>query len=113
MTTRSLPYAHLGEALATDYFQVREQFTDEQWDHFITTRRFVDEEVLPAINDYWAADGAALAAHAPPCRPRPLRRGHHLLRVPGMSPLAPSVASSLPRTTKRTRGENHVRHRQP
>jgi glutaryl-CoA dehydrogenase len=55
MTTRSLPYAHLGEALATDYFQVREQFTDEQWEHFITTRRFVDEEVLPAINEYWEA----------------------------------------------------------
>jgi glutaryl-CoA dehydrogenase len=55
MTTRSLPYAHLGEALATDYFQVREQFTDEQWEHFMTTRRFVDEEVLPAINDYWEA----------------------------------------------------------
>ncbi len=55
MTTQSLPYAHLGEALATDYLQVREQFTDEQWDHFITTRRFVDEEVLPAINEYWEA----------------------------------------------------------
>jgi len=55
MTTQSLPYAHLGEALATDYFQVREQFTDEQWEHFITTRRFVDEEVLPAINDCWEA----------------------------------------------------------
>ena len=55
MTTQSLPYAHLGEALATDYFQVREQFTDEQWEHFLTTRRFVDEEVLPAINEYWEA----------------------------------------------------------
>jgi glutaryl-CoA dehydrogenase len=55
MTTQSLPYAHLGEALATDYFQVREQFTDEQWERFITTRRFVDEEVLPAINDFWEA----------------------------------------------------------
>jgi glutaryl-CoA dehydrogenase len=55
MTTQSLPYAHLGEALATDYFQIREQFTDEQWDRFITTRRFVDEEVLPAINEYWEA----------------------------------------------------------
>ena len=55
MTTQSLPYAHLGEALATDYFQVREPFTDEQWEHFTTTRRFVDEEVLPAINDYWEA----------------------------------------------------------
>jgi glutaryl-CoA dehydrogenase len=48
-----MPYAHLGEALATDYFFVREQFTDEQWDHFIRTRRFVDQEVLPAINEYW------------------------------------------------------------
>jgi glutaryl-CoA dehydrogenase len=55
MSTQSLPYAHLGEALATDYFQIREQFTDEQWEHFITTRRFVDEEVLPAINEYWEA----------------------------------------------------------
>src|SRR3954467_7642513 len=55
MATQALPYAHLGDALATDYFQVREQFTDEQWEHFITTRRFVDEEVLPAINEYWEA----------------------------------------------------------
>ena len=29
MSTQALPYAHLGDALATDYFQVREQFTDE------------------------------------------------------------------------------------
>src|SRR6201992_414079 len=53
MTTQSLPYAHLGDALATDYFHVRDQFTDEQWDHFIATRRFVDNEVLPEINRYW------------------------------------------------------------
>jgi glutaryl-CoA dehydrogenase len=32
---------------------VREQFSDEQWDLFIRTRRFVDQEVLPVINDYW------------------------------------------------------------
>jgi glutaryl-CoA dehydrogenase len=32
---------------------VREQFTDEQWDRFITTRRFVDNEVLPVVADYW------------------------------------------------------------
>jgi glutaryl-CoA dehydrogenase len=51
--TDTMPYAHLGEALATDYFLVREQFSDEQWDLFIRTRRFVDEEVLPVINDYW------------------------------------------------------------
>src|SRR4051794_8947770 len=55
MATGSVPYEHLGEALATDYFLVREQFTDEQWRHFIEVRRFVDQEVLPAINDYWEA----------------------------------------------------------
>ena len=49
----TIPYQHLGSALATDYFLVREQFTDEQWEHFLRTRRFVDEEVLPAINEYW------------------------------------------------------------
>jgi glutaryl-CoA dehydrogenase len=43
----------LGEALGTDFFTVREQFTDEQWDRFITTRRFVDTEVLPVVADYW------------------------------------------------------------
>jgi glutaryl-CoA dehydrogenase len=53
MTMTTLPYQHLGAALATDYFLVREQFTDEQWEHFLQTRRFVDDEVLPVINDYW------------------------------------------------------------
>jgi glutaryl-CoA dehydrogenase len=86
MTT--VPYQHLGAALATDYFFVREQFSDEQWEHFLRTRRFVDDEVLPAINDYW--ERAEL--------PWPLMRrlvdldlygedihGHG---CPGMSPLA-------------------------
>ena len=40
-----MSYEHLGHALGTDFFTVREQFTDEQWDRFITTRRFVDEQV--------------------------------------------------------------------
>ena len=51
----TVPYQHLGSALATDYFRVREQFSEEQWDHFVRTRRFVDDEVLPAINEYWEA----------------------------------------------------------
>ena len=55
MSTPALPYAHLGDALATDYFQVRDQFSEEQWEHFLATRRFVDREVLPAINAYWEA----------------------------------------------------------
>lgn len=53
MSTAAIPYEHLGQALATDYFHLREQFTEGQWDRFIETRRFVDEEVLPAINEYW------------------------------------------------------------
>ena len=44
---------HLGESLGTDFFSVREQFTDEQWEHFITVRRFADEEVVPVIGPYW------------------------------------------------------------
>ena len=84
----TVPYQHLGAALATDYFFVREQFSDEQWDHFLRTRRFVDDEVLPVINEYW--ERAEL--------PWPLMRrlvdldlygediqGHG---CPGMSPLA-------------------------
>jgi glutaryl-CoA dehydrogenase len=43
----------LGSALATDYFFVREQFDDAEWELFLRTRRFVDEEVLPVINGYW------------------------------------------------------------
>jgi glutaryl-CoA dehydrogenase len=43
----------MAAALATDYLLVREQLTDEQWGHFLRTRRFVDAEVLPVINDYW------------------------------------------------------------
>lgn len=53
MSTNPMPYEHLGEALATDYFFIREQFDDEQWNHFMETRRFVDHEVLPVINEYW------------------------------------------------------------
>jgi len=88
VSTFAMPYTHLGEALATDYFFVREQFTDEQWDRFIATRRFVDHEVLPAINEYWEA--AEL--------PWPLMRRLPELGIvgediqghgcPGMSPLA-------------------------
>jgi glutaryl-CoA dehydrogenase len=53
MTTTAMPYTHLGEALATDYLLVREQFSDPEWDRFLATRRFVDDEVLPVINDFW------------------------------------------------------------
>ncbi|TCK27009.1 acyl-CoA dehydrogenase family protein [Pseudonocardia endophytica] len=50
MTT---PYTELGEALGTDFFSVRDQFTEEQWQRFADVRKFVDHEVLPDINGYW------------------------------------------------------------
>ncbi|HUJ06750.1 MAG TPA: acyl-CoA dehydrogenase family protein [Streptosporangiaceae bacterium] len=45
--------ARLGQALGTDFFNVREQFTDEQWARFTAARRFVDQEVVPAAAGYW------------------------------------------------------------
>ena len=87
------PAAALGEALATDYFFVREQFSDDEWDRFIRTRRFVDQEVLPVINDYW--ERAEL--------PRPLMARLAELDLvgediegygcPGMSPLATGLVT--------------------
>jgi glutaryl-CoA dehydrogenase len=54
MTSMSaMPYTNLGEALSTDYFFVREQFSKAEWDRFLETRRFVDQELLPVINGYW------------------------------------------------------------
>jgi glutaryl-CoA dehydrogenase len=43
----------LGQALGTDFFSVREQFTPEQWSAFTAVRRFVDTEVIPVAGDYW------------------------------------------------------------
>ena len=42
-----------GEALGTDFLSVREQFTEEQWNHFMTVRKFVDTEVLPVAAGCW------------------------------------------------------------
>ncbi len=89
MSTQSLPYAHLGEALATDYFHVREQFTDEQWEHFLATRRFVDEEVLPAINEYWEAAELPWPLMRRLAELGLVRRGHRGLRLPGHEPARP------------------------
>src|SRR3954467_8259271 len=68
-----------GGALATDHFLLRDQFSDEEWERFRATRHFVDEEVLPTINEYW--DAAEL--------PWPLfRRLAELELFEPMSPLA-------------------------
>ena len=56
-------------------FLVREQFTDEQWSHFITVRRFVDEEVVPVVGPYWER-AEMLAAGQAAARAGHRRRGH-------------------------------------
>ncbi|MGQ0843515.1 MAG: acyl-CoA dehydrogenase family protein [Sporichthyaceae bacterium] len=43
----------IGDALATDYFFIRDQLTDVQLDHLVRARKFVDGDLLPVINDYW------------------------------------------------------------
>ena len=53
---------HLGDALATDYFFLREQFTDEQIELLRARAHFVDDEVLPGDQ---RATGSA-----PSCRGR-------------------------------------------
>jgi glutaryl-CoA dehydrogenase len=43
----------IGEALGTDYFSLRDPFTPDQEAVLNRMRTFVDDEVLPVINDYW------------------------------------------------------------
>jgi glutaryl-CoA dehydrogenase len=43
----------LGHSLATDYFFLREQLTEQQLETLRRVRLFVDDEVLPVIGDYW------------------------------------------------------------
>ncbi len=45
--------AGLGEALRTDYFLLREEFTPAQLGYLERARGFVHAEVLPVINGYW------------------------------------------------------------
>jgi glutaryl-CoA dehydrogenase len=46
-------YSDIGKALGTDYFLLRTDLADSEIDYLERTRRFVHEEVLPVINDYW------------------------------------------------------------
>jgi glutaryl-CoA dehydrogenase len=46
-------YETIGRAQGTDYFRIADQLTPEERDYLQRTRTFVDDEVLPVINDYW------------------------------------------------------------
>ena len=43
----------IGRSLGTDYFRIADQLSPEEVSYWRRTRDFVDDEVLPAINDYW------------------------------------------------------------
>ena len=43
----------VGRSLSTDYFGVRDELGPEELDYLLRARAFVDDEVLPVINDYW------------------------------------------------------------
>ncbi|HVH62497.1 MAG TPA: acyl-CoA dehydrogenase family protein [Candidatus Dormibacteraeota bacterium] len=46
-------YTGIGKALGTDYFLLKSTLSASELDYLERTRRFVHEEVLPVINDYW------------------------------------------------------------
>ena len=46
-------YEGIGRSLGTDYFRIADQLTREEVSYWRRTRDFVDDEVLPVINDYW------------------------------------------------------------
>jgi glutaryl-CoA dehydrogenase len=46
-------FADVGKALGTDYFLIRDTLSEEELDYLERTRRFVEDEVLPVIGDYW------------------------------------------------------------
>ena len=43
----------IGRSLGTDYFHIADQLTAEETEYWNRTRRFVDHEVLPVINEFW------------------------------------------------------------
>jgi glutaryl-CoA dehydrogenase len=46
-------FENIARARGTDYFRIADQLTAEERDYWNRARRFVDDEVLPVINDYW------------------------------------------------------------
>jgi glutaryl-CoA dehydrogenase len=46
-------YEGIGRSLGTDYFHVGDQLTFQELYYLKRTREFVDDEVLPVINDFW------------------------------------------------------------
>ena len=47
-------HTEVGKALGTDYFLIRDELSEAEVELLERTRRFVDEEVLAVIGDYWS-----------------------------------------------------------
>jgi glutaryl-CoA dehydrogenase len=43
----------IGRARGTDFFRISDQLSEAELEYSRTVRRFVDDEVLPVINEYW------------------------------------------------------------
>jgi glutaryl-CoA dehydrogenase len=46
-------FEKIGQSLATDYFRIADQLSADELDYLRRVRAFVDDDVLPVINDYW------------------------------------------------------------
>jgi glutaryl-CoA dehydrogenase len=46
-------FENIGRSRGTDYFRIADQLTQAELAYLNRTRAFVDDEVLPVINDYW------------------------------------------------------------
>ena len=46
-------YETIGRSRGTDFFRIADQLSAEERAYWRTARDFVDDEVLPVINDYW------------------------------------------------------------
>jgi glutaryl-CoA dehydrogenase len=46
-------YETIGRSRGTDFFHIADQLSVEEREYLQRTRDFVDDEVLPVINDYW------------------------------------------------------------
>ena len=51
--TEQPQYQNIGRSLGTDYFRIADQLTETELDYWRRTKDFVDDEVLPVINEYW------------------------------------------------------------
>ena len=46
-------FENIARSRGTDFFRIADQLTVEERDYWNRARHFVDDEVLPVINDYW------------------------------------------------------------